>query len=93
MSGHVVTFGEVLLRLATPGHKLTVQCDALDMVVGGAEQRHVAALGAVDSARTERDDVVEFADQFPVAHFVFLFSSAYVFCLAEFRNLSSQKLV
>jgi 2-dehydro-3-deoxygluconokinase len=46
-SGHVVTFGEVLLRFATPGARLTVQCDALDMVVGGAEANVAAGLASL----------------------------------------------
>jgi len=46
-TGHVVTFGEVLLRFATPGHRLTVQCDALDMVVGGAEANVAAGLASL----------------------------------------------
>jgi sugar/nucleoside kinase (ribokinase family) len=50
MSGHVVTFGEVLLRFATPGHRLTVQCDALDMVVGGAEANVAAGLASLGHA-------------------------------------------
>jgi 2-dehydro-3-deoxygluconokinase len=47
MSGHVTCFGEVLLRLATPGHRLTAQCDALDMVVGGAEANVAAGLASL----------------------------------------------
>ncbi|WP_404477915.1 sugar kinase [Novosphingobium sp. BL-52-GroH] len=47
MSGHVTCFGEVLLRFATPGHRLTVQCDALDMVVGGAEANVAAGLASL----------------------------------------------
>ncbi len=46
-SGHVVTFGEVLLRFATPGARLTVQCYALDMVVGGAEANVAAGLASL----------------------------------------------
>jgi 2-dehydro-3-deoxygluconokinase len=45
--GHIVTFGEVLLRFATPGGRLTVQCDALDMVVGGAEANVAAGLSSL----------------------------------------------
>lgn len=48
-SGHVVTFGEVLLRFATPGARLTVQCYALDMVVGGAEANVAAGLASLGS--------------------------------------------
>lgn len=47
MTGHVLCFGEVLLRFATPGHRLTVQCDALDMVVGGAEANVAAGLASL----------------------------------------------
>ena len=37
----------MLLRLATPGHRLTVQCDTLDMVVGGAEANVAAGLASL----------------------------------------------
>ncbi|EJU11009.1 ribokinase-like domain-containing protein, partial [Sphingomonas sp. LH128] len=47
MTGHIVTFGEVLLRFATPAARLTVQCDALDMVVGGAEANVAAGLASL----------------------------------------------
>ncbi len=47
MPGHIVTFGEVLLRFATPGNRLTVQCDTLDMVVGGAEANVAAGLASL----------------------------------------------
>jgi 2-dehydro-3-deoxygluconokinase len=50
MSGHVVTFGEVLLRFSTPGARLTMQCDALDMVVGGAEANVAAGLASLGHA-------------------------------------------
>lgn len=47
MSGHVTCFGELLLRLATPSGRLTVQCDALEMVVGGAEANVAAGLASL----------------------------------------------
>ncbi|WP_159981513.1 MULTISPECIES: sugar kinase [unclassified Novosphingobium] len=47
MTGHVLCFGEVLLRFATPAARLTVQCDALDMVVGGAEANVGAGLASL----------------------------------------------
>ncbi len=47
MSGHVTCFGELLLRLATPAGRLTVQCDALEMVVGGAEANVGAGLATL----------------------------------------------
>ncbi|WP_043605307.1 sugar kinase [Novosphingobium sp. Rr 2-17] len=46
-TGHVLCFGEVLLRFSTPGHRLTVQCDALDMAVGGAEANVAAGLASL----------------------------------------------
>jgi 2-dehydro-3-deoxygluconokinase len=46
-AGHVLCFGEVLLRLATPGHRLTVQCDTLDMAVAGAEANVAAGLASL----------------------------------------------
>ncbi|KQM20379.1 sugar kinase [Novosphingobium sp. Leaf2] len=46
-AGHIVTFGEVLLRFATPGYRLTVQSDALDMAVGGAEANVAAGLSSL----------------------------------------------
>lgn len=36
-SGHVLCFGEVLLRLSTSGYRLMIQSDSFDVVVGGAE--------------------------------------------------------
>ncbi|KMS56238.1 2-keto-3-deoxygluconate kinase [Novosphingobium barchaimii LL02] len=47
MTGHVTCFGEVLLRFATPAARITVQCDALDMVVGGAEANVAAGLASL----------------------------------------------
>lgn len=47
MTGHVTCFGEVLLRLATPGHRLMVQSDSLDLVVGGAEANVAAGLASL----------------------------------------------
>jgi len=47
VTGHVVTFGEVLLRFATPDHRLMVQSDTLDMVVGGAEANVAAGLASL----------------------------------------------
>jgi len=47
MAGHVVCFGEMLLRLATPGSRLMVQSDALEMVVGGAEANVAAGLASL----------------------------------------------
>ncbi|AXB79509.1 sugar kinase [Novosphingobium sp. P6W] len=47
MTGHVTCFGEVLLRFATPAARLTVQCDSLDMVVGGAEANVAAGLASL----------------------------------------------
>lgn len=46
-SGHIVCFGEVLLRLATPGHRLMTQAESLDLVVGGAEANVAAGLAAL----------------------------------------------
>ena len=46
-SGHVVCFGEVLLRLATPGRRLMAQSESLDVVVGGAEANVAAGLSAL----------------------------------------------
>ncbi|WP_395393359.1 sugar kinase [Novosphingobium sp. BL-8A] len=50
MTGHVICFGEVLLRFATPSHRLMVQCDALDMVVGGAEANVASGLASLGHA-------------------------------------------
>lgn len=47
MTGHVTCFGELLLRFATPAGRLTVQSDALDMVVGGAEANVAAGLASL----------------------------------------------
>lgn len=47
MSGPVVCFGEMLLRLSPPGNRLMVQAQSLDMVVGGAEANVAAALASL----------------------------------------------
>jgi 2-dehydro-3-deoxygluconokinase len=47
MSGRVVCFGEMLLRLSPPGSRMMVQADSLDMVVGGAEANVAAALASL----------------------------------------------
>ena len=47
MTGPVVCFGEMLLRLAPPGARMMVQAQSLDMVVGGAEANVAAALAAL----------------------------------------------
>ncbi|GMM62341.1 sugar kinase [Novosphingobium pituita] len=46
-SGHIVCFGEVLLRLATPGHRLMRQSESLTLEVGGAEANVAAGLAAL----------------------------------------------
>lgn len=47
MNGHIVCFGEVLLRLSTQASRLTVQSDALDLEVGGAEANVAAGLASL----------------------------------------------
>lgn len=47
MSGHLVTFGELLLRLTPPRRQLMIQADGLDLVVGGAEANVAASLAAL----------------------------------------------
>ncbi len=47
VTGTVVCFGEILLRLAPPGARMMVQAQSLDMVVGGAEANVAAALAAL----------------------------------------------
>ncbi|MDR6852849.1 2-dehydro-3-deoxygluconokinase [Sphingomonas sp. BE123] len=37
MAGHIVCFGELLLRLTAPGRELLIQTGSLDVHVGGAE--------------------------------------------------------
>jgi 2-dehydro-3-deoxygluconokinase len=46
MTGNVVCFGEVLLRLSAPGHELLLRQPRLDVHVGGAEANVAAALAA-----------------------------------------------
>lgn len=43
----VTCFGELLLRLAPPGHQLLVQANSLDLVVAGAEANVAAALASL----------------------------------------------
>jgi 2-dehydro-3-deoxygluconokinase len=47
MTGPVVSFGELLLRLTPPGARLMVQANSLDLVTGGAEANVAAALAAL----------------------------------------------
>lgn len=47
MTGHVVAFGEPLIRLTPPGHRLLVQADTLDLIVGGAEANVAAGLASL----------------------------------------------
>lgn len=47
VTGRVVCFGEMLLRLSPPGARLMVQAQSLDMVVGGAEANVAAALASL----------------------------------------------
>lgn len=46
MTGNVLCFGEVLLRLSAPGHELLLQQPRLAVHVGGAEANVAAALAA-----------------------------------------------
>ncbi|WP_298199648.1 sugar kinase [Novosphingobium sp.] len=43
----ITCFGELLLRLAPPGHQLLVQANSLDLVVAGAEANVAAALASL----------------------------------------------
>ena len=43
----VTCFGELLFRLTPPGHRLMVQADSLDLVVGGAEANVAAGLASL----------------------------------------------
>ena len=47
VTGPVVCFGEMLLRLAPTGARMMVQAQSLDMVVGGAEANVAAALASL----------------------------------------------
>jgi 2-dehydro-3-deoxygluconokinase len=47
MAGPVVAFGELLIRLTPPGHRLLVQADGLDLAVGGAEANVAAGLASL----------------------------------------------
>lgn len=47
MTGAVVCFGELLLRLTPPGSRLMVQAESLDLTVGGAEANVAAALASL----------------------------------------------
>lgn len=50
MAGHLVCFGELLLRLSPPGARLMVQAQSLEMVVGGAEANVAVALASLGHA-------------------------------------------
>jgi 2-dehydro-3-deoxygluconokinase len=47
MTGPVVTFGELLLRLTPPGARLMVQAESLELHVGGAEANVAAGLASL----------------------------------------------
>jgi 2-dehydro-3-deoxygluconokinase len=46
-SGRIVSFGEILLRLAAPGRELLLQSGRLDVCVGGAEANVAVALASL----------------------------------------------
>jgi 2-dehydro-3-deoxygluconokinase len=50
MPGHIVCFGELLLRLSAPGRELLMQSHRLDVVVGGAEANVAVGLANLDHA-------------------------------------------
>ncbi|WP_315763465.1 sugar kinase [Sphingomonas sp. Y38-1Y] len=48
MTGPIVCFGELLLRLSAPGRELLMQSPRLDIVVGGAEANVAVGLASLD---------------------------------------------
>src|SRR6478609_3184937 len=44
MSKKVVTLGEIMMRLSTPGNERFVQCDSFDVTYGGGEANVAAAI-------------------------------------------------
>lgn len=50
MTGHVLCFGELLLRLSPPGRRLLVQSQSLDLAVGGAEANVAVGLSCLGHA-------------------------------------------
>lgn len=44
MASKVVCFGEIMLRLSTPGYKRFVQCDSFDVTYGGGEANVAVSL-------------------------------------------------
>ena len=44
MSKKIVTFGEIMMRLATPGHKRFVQADSFELSFGGSEANVAVSL-------------------------------------------------
>ncbi|MFN3818278.1 sugar kinase [Blastomonas sp.] len=50
MTGPIVCFGEMLLRLSPPGVRMIVQAQALEMAVGGAEANVAAGLASLGQA-------------------------------------------
>ena len=65
-AGDFLAVHDALRQRAVLVRALVVQGE--DLVVGSAEDGDVAAAGALDDARAELRDVVQLADQFPVAH-------------------------
>lgn len=50
MTGAIVCFGEMLLRLSPPGARMMVQAQGLEMAVGGAEANVAAGLASLGHA-------------------------------------------
>ena len=44
MSKKVITFGEIMIRLQTPGFQRFIQADSLEMVFGGGEANVAVSL-------------------------------------------------
>ena len=64
--GKVVTLGEIMLRLSTPGNTRFVQSDSFDVVYGGGEAN--VALNLADNADAKMETLTELFDAAPAGN-------------------------
>lgn len=57
--GKVVTLGEIMLRLSTPGNTRFVQSDSFDVVYGGGEANVAVSLRELRSRSLFRNQIAE----------------------------------
>jgi 2-dehydro-3-deoxygluconokinase len=48
MNKKIITFGEIMIRLSTPGFKRFSQCDSFNVIYGGGEANVAISQGTAD---------------------------------------------